>query len=373
MIEVPIMKRVVVVVLMVTQVAVGLAVSDSTHLYGECIIKKGSSLKLETFKDSINLSVVGGEEKQVEVTVQQDGEEYKHTIKNISKDKWMSGVLNMTGLPQLQLQGRNESFTGKPSIRKGTKKTIIVDNEVRIVLGCTRGWLNRELSQALASAQEIPSSGNEGETLVLTPTQDTKVQFSVSEANRILCLNNSRVTVMDQDEGQQCGNLTRNTPVQLQFMKNTEEDTVKILSGEELLDNLTLSGEMTLKFSPENLAGTLYIAQCIESYKKKGLTSSPPINCGHNCTLSNIFLGIFAAIAVILFIIVIDLPRRLKVRYGNTGQNDINQPDHRTGHSLISRDTSTQPPANTHEGVCTENDVYESYDELMVSPAPESQ
>ncbi|KAG7158321.1 hypothetical protein Hamer_G008972 [Homarus americanus] len=341
------MKRVVVVVLMVTQVAVGLAVSDSTHLYGECIIKKGSSLKLETFKDSINLSVVGGEEKQVEVTVQQDGEEYKHTIKNISKDKWMSGVLNMTGLPQLQLQGRNESFTGKPSIRKGTKKTIIVDNEVRIVLGCTR---------ALASAQEIPSSGNEGETLVLTPTQDTKVQFSVSEANRILCLNNSRVTVMDQDEGQQCGNLTRNTPVQLQFMKNTEEDTVKyelsenliimiichnneselqfvaqILSGEELLDNLTLSGEMTLKFSPENLAGTLYIAQCIESYKKKGtdditspefsqtteategLTSSPPINCGHNCTLSNIFLGIFAAIAVILFIIVIDLPRRLKV------------------------------------------------------------
>ncbi|XP_069170628.1 uncharacterized protein [Procambarus clarkii] len=223
------MRMLLSMVMMVVVVVVESDVPPDSHLYSECAVKK--NVEITTFEDSVKFGFVKSNDDDLEINFERGGSTFKMQYKNLAQHEWLQAELNLASVPELNVQGKIQHSTGPQANISGTRKTVTIQ-EVDILMQCPQAWANRELSSNGKADVRIPSSGKE-ESLVLTPTEDTKVKFSVSGNMRTLCWNTSSsgLAVVDEETESDCGDLKSNSPVTLKFL--FEVNNVKCLSCRE--------------------------------------------------------------------------------------------------------------------------------------------
>nr|XP_045608346.1 uncharacterized protein LOC123764499 isoform X2 [Procambarus clarkii] len=378
----------VVVMVVVVVVVVESDVPLDSHLYSECVVKE--NVKITTFEDLVKFWCVRTSDKDLKIKPEQGGNSFTLQYKNIARHEWLQAELKLTKVPELYIQGTIHQPT-KISEFIGTKKTFTIE-DVNILLQCPQGWPNRELS-SLGSDVRIPSSGKE-ETLVLTPTVDTKVRFSVSGDKKILCLNNSSgLAVVGEEMKSDCGDLSNNSAVTLKFL--FEDHNVEVLDAEgRHLDNITYQGVRDLKFFRDGLKGPVYIAQCIGNCTKgtaqangevptnsttvtftektardPGSYSSEKKPCP-SCVVYIVMVVIVAILVLLLSCYVLHL-RRQEPEMSDTYA--VNHIDHVAGNNTDyctdpENEVKTAPQDASNTGnvaVETTNDIYVPYDETL--------
>ncbi|XP_069170618.1 uncharacterized protein [Procambarus clarkii] len=384
------LSMVVMVVVVVVVVVVESDVPPDSHLYSECAVKK--SLEITTFKDSVKFGFVKTSDKDFKITFDQGATNaFTLQYKNLAQHEWLQAELKLSGAPELNVQGRIQRSTGS-SYSIGTRKTFTIQ-DVDILLQCPQGWSNRGLSSYGESDVRIPSSGK-NETLVLTPTVDTNVSFSVSGDMRTLCLNNSSgLAVVDEETESDCGDLSSNSPVTLKFLFKDHNVEVQDSEGRHL-DNIKYQGVRDLKFLRGGLKGPVYIAQCIGNCTKGTAQTNgeaPTINTTEtsekqpandpgsyssekkpcpSCVVYIVLVVIVAILVLLLSCYVLHL-RRQEPEMSDTYA--VNHIDHVAGNNTDyctdpENEVKTAPQDASNTGnvaVETTNDIYVPYDETL--------
>ncbi|XP_071528915.1 uncharacterized protein [Panulirus ornatus] len=252
-------------VLMVS-LALHLATCDP-YLFNDCIVEDtGREVEMTTFEDEVAFRLASVAESDVFVTITQGSIRHVLRIRDLDLYTWQVVQLILTGESKLMYQNKTIGSDSGESIRKGTRKSIKIEN-AHVLWHCEEGWPNRELGKEDDANKIIALSGRDEENLILKPTENTTVSFSISGKQMTLCEGQDhdlKVVNATSWESQCVGDLKQDTRYRLRLRFDDLKSTVQVFDGKATQLASFQYTEKKLRFLRINLEGSLYILQCLE-------------------------------------------------------------------------------------------------------------